>query len=453
MRELVITSTSEVIVEVIPGNGDCLFAAILHQCYRMDVTSDLFMEMVKNFRFDVVMFLRQNCYMLRLQNCIISRIATDFPPIADESYEEKVLRLTEFLLIRHKWGGEEVIMATTEMMNVAINILYESGIPYLFNPSSGRPTKTLTIVFRLANGSTSFYDHYDSFISESPLIAHAALTTDRTRTYDKEVSKIQRELNVGVFSLPATSQTSDWSLPDIKFDDKTLCICTYNVRGCNSSNKQEEIDLILYEAGIHVACLQETKMVGSRFQSSNYIWNLASDEKLTMSHRGTAILISKGIPQSSWKSKKISGDIMHLDILLSNVIVHIVNVYIPSDVRSSVEFNLLSDLILKVGSMNVVIVGDFNAHIGLNDSTPSDAALIGNNLYHDVSDANGEALRNFLHLHLFQLKNSFAKSRTLRTTWRCGMRVSQIDYVLFSPMLNFNCSHISAEWTNLKTDH
>lgn len=64
MRDLVSTSTKEIVVEVVPGNGDCLFAAISHQWCHMDVSSNLFVEMVANLRSDVVVYL-----IRRLEHC------------------------------------------------------------------------------------------------------------------------------------------------------------------------------------------------------------------------------------------------------------------------------------------------------------------------------------------------------------------------------------------------
>lgn len=163
MREIVFTSSQRLEAEVIPGDGDCLFAALARQWSGMDVTSDVFVEVVAGFRKEVVMYLRRNSEMLRLKHCIISRIANEFPLLVCKSNGEKVLLLTDYLLLQGKWGGEETIIATTEMFNIAVNVFYESGNPILFNPSIGMPHGMLNVVYRLAGYGVGIYNHYDSF--------------------------------------------------------------------------------------------------------------------------------------------------------------------------------------------------------------------------------------------------------------------------------------------------
>lgn len=53
-----------------------------------------------------------------------------------------------------------------------------------------------------------------------------------------------------------------------------------------------------------------------------------------------------------------------------------------------------------------MVVGDFNAHIGIKDITGGDFQLIGQNLLHERNNTNGTDLKNLLHLMGLHLKNS-----------------------------------------------
>lgn len=173
----------------------------------------------------------------------------------------------------------------------------------------------------------------------------------------------------------------------------------------------------------------------SSFQSGNYFWNLASEEKDALSQKGTAIFISKSIAQ-------FEKDIRQHYASQNDC------------VRTNFDWIWsLNGLILEIGVRNVDVAGDFNAHVGISNSMPSDIELIDPNLFHDKCDFNAHNLKNLLRLHRFQLKNSFVKSKTLRTTSKSGDRVSQIDHALFSPLGTFSCLHMSAMWTGSSTDH
>lgn len=220
----------------------------------------------------------------------------------------------------------------------------------------------------------------------------------------------------------------------------SLRTCSYNVRGCNELDKRNQIDAALHARGIHIACLQETKLTGSPFDTDDYAWTLCYDEKLTKTNRGTDI-----------KLYKVSGNIFHCSFEWMNQTVNILNVYMPSS--STSDFIDLGAYALKLNLNNVLVLEDFNAHIGRNDRTESDSMLVGNNLYHDKCNENGEDLKKILHATRYKLKSSFEKSGSLLITWHSGMRQSQIDHVLLSPMTAFDCCYMSGSWTELRTDH
>lgn len=448
------TLTLRLMIQRIPGDENCLFGAICHQIYDIQVKTEQYKAAVLNLRNEVVNYLRQNCEITRIKNCIISRIADEFPQYNLSNYQDKVTRFTRFLSINNNWGGEETIIACVEMMNISLNIHYELGAPRLFNPTIGTSSRTINIVYRLAGTDRHIYNHYDSVLNSSSSRVDGVPLSKRSLSYDDLVDSIQNKARLGDYSLRNQSQGSDqFSIDGDGVDDVSfLNLCSLNVRGCNKDDKRDAIDLTLMSSKAHIACLQETKLVGSDFQTMNYVWHLFEAGEDAIGHRCNAILVSKKAPLKC-KFHKVSANISSVQFLWFDMTVHIINVHIPSDKRSSIEFSLLNKYVRNLGSKNVIIIGDFNAHIDFKDKTPTDEAFIGPNLFHEFTNANGDDLKNFIHLTKFKLKNSFVKSRTLMTTWRCNDRFSQIDHVLFSPVVTFVCHNMIASWTLIGTDH
>lgn len=63
--------------------------------------------------------------------------------------------------------------------------------------------------------------------------------------------------------------------------------------------------------------------------------------------------------------------------------VTIINVHIPCEAEKHNEFQLLTEFATAKDRTNVIILGDFNAHIETLDLTASDKLYIGSNLLHE----------------------------------------------------------------------
>lgn len=128
------------------------------------------------------------------------------------------------------------------------------------------------------------------------------------------------------------------------------------------------------------------------------------------------------------KMNRVSGNLMHISMEWRGTQVHIINVYMPSDGSPAGDFTALCKYVLQLDSTEIILMGDFNAHVGFKDRIASDSLYVDNNLLHDVCNDNGLDLKNLLHLTKFKLKNSFEKSNTLLNTWKNGNKTSQIDH-------------------------
>lgn len=117
----------------------------------------------------------------------------------------------------------------------------------------------------------------------------------------------------------------------------------------------------------------------------------------------------------------------------SGIIVVFVNVHLPSytDTRMVTVMAELHSLLTKHRfSRNVAVLGDFNAHIGINDLIGAERGFIGRTLFHDLCNENGSMLKSLIAQHFLIAINTYSTSSTVKTTWRRRDSVSQIDHIL-----------------------
>lgn len=101
----------------------------------------------------------------------------------------------------------------------------------------------------------------------------------------------------------------------------------------------------------------------------------------------------------------------------------------------------------------IIIIGDFNAHIGKLDLTERDKRFIGPRLYHDHCNDNGDDLKHILHLGNFSMKNTWARTPSVLVTWTNNKVSSQIDHLLCNHQ-DVRFRHIHGTWIHtVRTDH
>lgn len=147
-----------------------------------------------------------------------------------------------------------------------------------------------------------------------------------------------------------------------------------------------------------------------------------------------------------------SENILALEMSHENSLIMFLNVHMPQG-DDAVQFDKLRDFTMLHNASDIIMLGDFNAHLGMHDLTGRDKVFIGPMLYHDHCNDNGEELKHLLHLGHFSVKNTWSKSPSLLTTWTNKPVSSQIDHLLCNaPLIRFR--RIYAIWVHtVPTDH
>uniref|UniRef100_A0A0N8ES07 Putative reverse transcriptase n=1 Tax=Aedes aegypti TaxID=7159 RepID=A0A0N8ES07_AEDAE len=235
-------------------------------------------------------------------------------------------------------------------------------------------------------------------------------------------------------------------------------IMSWNVRGCSEPQKREVMDQLFKENGYRIVALQETRLAECTMETMNYFWfNVNNGTKRDRIGGGTAILVAKAECKDNRFKRITSNSCSYLADMFGDKVL-VVSTYIRTERQTeSGEFQKLFRYIVNLPQSikdKIIIVGDFNAHIGKMDLTPEDRAVLGNNLYHDYCNENGTGLKNFL--HGLNLKNymTFSSSKSVATTWTNGKSISQIDHIVMSKMNIMKIPKICAYYNlNLKSDH
>lgn len=148
----------------IPGDGNCLFSSLCSQLFQLEVGSVQHKEKVRGLREEVSNFIFTHAWEDRYRNCIVCRIAEEMPHWVNLNYSSQVRKFIDFLSTDGNWGGEETIMAVSNMYMANITIHYEKGSRITIPPHGQNPIRSLNIVYRLQNKYSNIYqyNHYDS---------------------------------------------------------------------------------------------------------------------------------------------------------------------------------------------------------------------------------------------------------------------------------------------------
>lgn len=214
-----------------------------------------------------------------------------------------------------------------------------------------------------------------------------------------------------------TSQTTINTTSTVTDDGKQLKIGTWNVRGANNEMKRERIDEHMMNQHIGILFMQETKLAGKGCTTKNFHWILGNDGGQKLVHRGLAIVIRKLMRHIIERVMVLSDNMMACEIVVGKKNVTIVNVHIPSDQNADNEFAKLEEFIRKASKNKIIILGDFNAHIGKHNLTRTDKEYIGPNLLHEQCNDNGDEIKQLLHTYKIRVVNTWKNSRTLEHTW------------------------------------
>jgi len=224
----------------------------------------------------------------------------------------------------------------------------------------------------------------------------------------------------------------------------SFSVATFNVRGLSSCIKKELLASDLERYGVHVCCLQETKVEhGFDDTFNNYrVFGLPCSSR----HHGIGFAVHRCLFARLHKFWKICDRVAVLQIHLSpSNILSIINVYAPTSTVVAQDHDCLSafysslkEALSQVNSTSfVMIAGDFNAKLGVRDLPFS---CLGR---HSRGRRNysGKVLAEFCDSNsLFACNTAFkhpARHQTTWTGWRHNSNggppipvYNQIDFVL-----------------------
>lgn len=248
--ETVKNDSGAILVRRIPGDGHCLFAALVNQFYGFPLESTEHSQAVRQLRSDVADYLRED--LERFTPGIIYAIQ-------EESRKDIVVHeglIREFLEKLEKgnmWGGEETIVAVSELWRCKIEVYEEEGPVSSYN-DSGVAHKLLRIAFRKNLGSRSSRNHYDSVVQKFAMNRY--VYAEGTDSQGQEPSSEGTEERLQ----PAVSQIGSWqqrarqgesqisahSLPveqpvGEKDRAEKIKFASWNVRGCSDAEKREAL--------------------------------------------------------------------------------------------------------------------------------------------------------------------------------------------------------------------
>lgn len=150
----------------INGDGNCLFGSLIHQLFHHDLKSEEHKQHTKDLRATTVQFIRENLNNFTYE--IEGRVLEERDAINTDDVTSNVVTEQDcqtFLdekLSNCAFAGAESFKAITQMYNVNILIVNESGPAYYPVGFNSKYYKTVFVAYRLGQNSTERRNHYDS---------------------------------------------------------------------------------------------------------------------------------------------------------------------------------------------------------------------------------------------------------------------------------------------------
>ena len=234
----------------------------------------------------------------------------------------------------------------------------------------------------------------------------------------------------------------DQNVKPVKFQD--LEINLLNTQGLTQPKLFEIEDAINNRDNLSITCLTETQLKSNSLHFNNNFLSL-SKHRSSIEKKGGGLMIL-------WKNNggltitEIETD--HSDILMAQIKAgkfkfYIILVYISTndDCRNNIIYKLLTDLTMKFQNENLLIIGDFNGHIGCLGPQPI--------------NKNGRKMLNFVDNSQLNILNLDIRCSG-EITWKQGNKRSCIDFLLLNEKMyeNFTSMTIDEEGEILNfSDH
>ena len=518
-RERVETAEGPAIVVCMDRDNDCLYAAVSHQLHVTGIVQDQLGEVggrrhkqhARELRRQVVDYIRarrDRFWPHALAMALDS--SDDNTKMLREPYSDKLFNwyLQQVSRAGEVWGGEESLVALSNLFNVQIRIYRaqrettpaaQRQRATLFTPDSGQSTATLKLIYRfsMAEGS-AYYMHYDSVhrVRERrvPLVQPNPPTTATNtpphptptptpppsnpgplRPSELPPPETQRVAGPGGGGEGGRGEQSSRIAPTshrvrdprggvgrgqqtyklIRPMARSCRLATWNVRTLYRAGKAINVTRHLSRLNIKIAALQEVRWPDegtAQVEDYTFYWKGASSDNIKELGVGFAIHKSVNTAVTNFipRNKRLCAIILEGKVRP----VAIICCHAPwnsKKLREETEafYNGLSKLFAELPRRAVkIVLGDLNARVGRNPN-PGEPH-VGKFSYHYRSNNNGERLVNFAAAHDLCISSTMSsRPRRERVTWVSADRVtlSQIDHILVQISFSSYISDVRSEWS------
>ena len=213
-----------------------------------------------------------------------------------------------------------------------------------------------------------------------------------------------------------------------------LKICTYNARSLSSDDRVTEFEDEIARIKFDIIGISETRRKGEGCLTLNTSGHTFYYKGGDTGHRGVGFIVNKNIAGNVTSFKSVSDRLAQLTIRINGKYhLNIIQAYLPTSSHDDQEvenvYEDIDNLIANSKAHYTVIMGDFNAKVGLEDPAKSCIGPYGLG----ARNTRGDSLINFAESHQLKIMNTFFKKRLHRRwTWISpnGITRNEIDYIL-----------------------
>jgi hypothetical protein len=342
-------------IKIIPGDNSCIFTALAHQLYRIDLNPSHLRYYSQLFRTIAANFIRANLNDEMLRENLSSTCREVYGQLNcnDQTIERYLDDIENDMTF---WGGEECLYAFANVFRVIISVFLPDGAITTFQPRDQVPNRNVNLYYRRLN-------HYDSILSVRASSDSVPLNSCLSEAIVESSGELS--VNEGISDQQSTSDLPTMQRPL----QKPLTIGTWNIRGGARPEKRDEIDTILHGYGMDLICIQELRTTSRIIYTEHYKWYVNALNQ-RRGCRGTAILLRKSLIAYFRSFTSVTQNICILQLEFSTKLISIICFHSPSegDYRVYNEYVKLGQIIQSVGSrQEIILMGDWNAHIGYSD--------------------------------------------------------------------------------------
>ncbi|KAG5600776.1 hypothetical protein H5410_032146 [Solanum commersonii] len=221
------------------------------------------------------------------------------------------------------------------------------------------------------------------------------------------------------------------------------------------TGKSIELVKILKKRKINIACVQETRWIGSKARDVDgcKLWYSGA----SMDRNGVGILVDEDLREQVVEARRISDKLMTIKLVIRGCTLSVISAYAPQvgldKEAKKLFYEDLDEVVRGISNTEkIVIGGDFNGHIRETSSGFND---VHGGFGVGERNGGGTSLLDFAKVFELVIANScFPKKENHMVTFRSSVAKTQIDYLLLRKGdrgLCKDCKVIPSE--NLTTPH